>query len=55
MTTTIRSPRHAIRKLNLSGCTAVVAALGGFGGWASTTDIAGAVIANGTVVVETSV
>jgi HlyD family secretion protein len=55
MTTTMRSPRHAIRKLNLVGCTAVVVALGGFGGWASTTDIAGAVIASGTVVVESSV
>jgi HlyD family secretion protein len=32
-----------------------VVALGGFGGWASTTDIAGAVIASGTVVVESSV
>jgi HlyD family secretion protein len=50
-----RSPRHAIRKLNLVGCTALVVALGGFGGWASTTDIAGAVIANGTVMVESSV
>jgi len=55
MIPTRRSPRHAIRKLNIAGCTAVVVALGGFGGWASTTDIAGAVIANGTVVVETSV
>lgn len=50
-----RSPRHAIRRLNLVGCTAIVVALGGVGGWASTTDIAGAVIANGTVVVETNV
>ena len=32
----------------------MVVALGGFGGWASTTDIAGAVIASGNVVVETS-
>jgi len=55
MTPIRRSPRHAIRKLNLVGCTAVVVALGGFGGWASTTDIAGAVIASGTVVVESSV
>lgn len=56
MTTTIRrSPRYAIRKLNLVGCTAMVVALGGFGGWASTIDIAGAVIAGGTVVVETSI
>jgi HlyD family secretion protein len=55
MTPLRRSPQYAIRKLNFVGCTAVVVALGGFGGWASTTDIAGAVIASGTVVVETSV
>jgi multidrug efflux pump subunit AcrA (membrane-fusion protein) len=55
MTTVRASPQYAIRKLNLVGCTAIVAAVGGVGGWASTTDIAGAVIASGTVVVETSV
>jgi HlyD family secretion protein len=55
MTATIRSPRYAISKLNLLGCTAMLIALGGVGGWASTTEIAGAVIANGTVVVESSV
>jgi HlyD family secretion protein len=55
MITILRSPRQAIRKLNLLGCTAMLVALGGVGGWASTTDIAGAVIANGTVVVESSV
>jgi len=49
-----RSPRAAIRNLNLLGCVATVVALGGAGGWASTTHIAGAVIATGTVVVETS-
>jgi HlyD family secretion protein len=54
MTTVRASPQYAIRKLNLAGCTAMVLALGGVGGWASTTDIAGAVIASGTVVVETS-
>ena len=54
MTTPMRSPRNAIRRLNLVGCSALVVALGGFGGWASTTDIAGAVIAGGTVVIETS-
>jgi membrane fusion protein, type I secretion system len=48
-------PRAAIRKLNIVGCTALVVGLGGMGGWASTTEIAGAVIANGTVVVESSV
>ena len=55
MTTILRSPRYAIRKLNLVGCTAMVVTLGGVGGWASNTQIAGAVIASGTVVVETSV
>jgi HlyD family secretion protein len=55
MSTIVHSPRLAIRKLNLLGCTAMLVAFGGVGGWASTTDIAGAVIANGTVVVESSV
>jgi HlyD family secretion protein len=55
MITTRLSPRDTIRKLNLVGCTALVVALGGVGGWASTADIAGAVIASGTVVVESSV
>ena len=55
MTIESRSPRYAIRKLNLVGCTALVVAFGGVGGWASTTNIAGAVIASGTVVVESAV
>jgi len=50
-----RSPRRAIRKLNLAGCAVLAVGLGGFGGWASTTNIAGAVIADGIVVVESSV
>jgi HlyD family secretion protein len=50
-----RSPRSVIRKLNLVGCTAMVVALGGVGDWASTTEIAGAVIASGSVVVESNV
>lgn len=55
MSSTSLSPRYAIRKLNLVGCTALVVAVGGVGGWASTTNIAGAVIASGIVVVESSV
>jgi membrane fusion protein, type I secretion system len=55
MTMKKRSPRSAIRKLNLAGCAIAVVALGGVGGWASTTRIAGAVVATGIVVVETSV
>jgi hypothetical protein len=45
MTALAHSPKAGIRKLNLLGCTALVLAVGGFGGWASTTEIAGAVIA----------
>ena len=55
MTAIKSSPRQAIRRLNLVGGTAMLIALGGVGGWASTTFIAGAVIANGTVEVESSV
>ena len=55
MTTATLSPRTSIRKLNLLGCTAVVLGLGGVGGWASSTEIAGAVIATGSVVVESNV
>src|SRR4051794_39978647 len=55
MTTATLSPRTSIRKLNLLGCTAVVLGLGGMGGWASSTEIAGAVIATGSVVVESNV
>jgi len=55
MTALVHSPKAGIRKLNLLGCTALVLAVGGFGGWASTTEIAGAVIATGSVVVESNV
>ena len=55
MTTAFLSPKTSIRKLNLLGCTAVVLGLGGVGGWASNTEIAGAVIATGSVVVESNV
>ena len=50
-----QDPRRMIRKLNLAGVTLVVLLIGGVGGWATTTYLAGAVIAPGTVVVESSV
>ena len=50
-----RDPRRAIRKLNLIGLAIVVVLVGGVGGWAATAQLAGAVIAPGTVVVESSV
>ena len=48
-------PRRAIRKLNLAGLTITVLLIGGIGGWATTAQLAGAVIAPGTIVVESSV
>ena len=47
--------RRAIRKLNIVGLTMVVAFVGCVGGWAATSELAGAVIAPGAVIVESSV
>jgi HlyD family secretion protein len=47
--------RPAIRRLNLVGLAMVVAFVGGFGSWAATSELAGAVIASGSVIVESSV
>lgn len=48
-------PRLAIRKLNLIGLAIVALLIGGFGGWAATSQLSGAVIAPGTIVVESNV
>ena len=48
-------PRQAIRKLNVIGFAILVLLFGGFGGWAATSQLAGAVIAPGTIVVESNV
>ena len=53
--TATRDPHRAIRKLNLVGLVAIVVGMGGVGGWAATTRLAGAVIASGTVIVESNV
>jgi HlyD family secretion protein len=55
MNSDARDPHRAIRKLNLLGCALVVLLIGGFGGWATTSELSGAVIAPGTVVVESYV
>jgi HlyD family secretion protein len=55
MTDTADDPRRAIRKLNLIGLAIVVLLIGGAGVWATTTQLAGAVIAPGTLVVESNV
>ena len=49
------APRTAIRRLNLLGGATLGIALGAAGGWAVSVPIAGAVIANGTIVEESSV
>ena len=55
MTRAEPDPEHTIRKLNLAGLAIVLLLVGGAGGWATTTQLAGAVIASGTIVVESSV
>jgi HlyD family secretion protein len=48
-------PRKAILRLNAVGLALLLALVGGAGGWAFTTELAGAVIAAGTVVVDSDV
>jgi membrane fusion protein, type I secretion system len=55
MTAPEQDPRLMIRKLNLVGLAISVLLVGGVGGWATTIQLAGAVIAPGTIVVESHV
>jgi HlyD family secretion protein len=55
MTASEQDPRRVIRKLNLAGLAIIVVLIGGVGGWATTAQLAGAVIAPGTIVVESNV
>jgi len=48
-------PRRMIRRLNWIGFTLLLLLVGGVGGWAATVEISGAVIAPGTVVVQSNV
>ena len=48
-------PRSAIRKHTLKGFAVIVVMIGGVGGWAATSQLAGAVIAPGSIVVESNV
>src|SRR5437660_5006713 len=47
--------RRGIRKLNLTGLAIIALLVGGIGAWATTSQLAGAVIAPGTIVVESNV
>jgi HlyD family secretion protein len=51
----MQDPRRTIRRLNLIGFAAIAVLVGGIGGWAATSELAGAVIASGTLVVESNV
>jgi HlyD family secretion protein len=46
------NPKRPIRRLNVVGLLIAAALIGGFGGWAATSELAGAVIAPGNIVVE---
>ncbi|MEO8669350.1 MAG: HlyD family type I secretion periplasmic adaptor subunit [Bauldia sp.] len=48
-------PRPAIRRLNIVAMATIAVLIGAIGGWAATSNLAGAVIARGTLVVESSV
>ena len=54
MSKTAQDPRRVIRRLNLWGFVLIVLFVGGVGGWAATSQLAGAVIGSGTLVVESS-
>jgi len=55
MTNEFRSSRRSIRRHLIAGVGVVVLLFGGAGGWASTTQLAGAVIASGSVAVDSNV
>jgi HlyD family secretion protein len=55
MTHDIRDLKRAIRRLNLAGLAVIAVLVGGFAAWSATSEISGAVIASGEVVVESSV
>ena len=48
-------PRQAIRRFNILGLLVLVVLFGGAGGWAATSQLSGAVIAPGQIVVESNV
>src|SRR5262245_23094289 len=50
----LTDPRSSIRRHIVFGLVAVMLVAGGIGGWAATTEISGALIAPGSVVVESN-
>jgi HlyD family secretion protein len=50
-----QDPRRRIRQLTLTGIGLIALMVGGAGGWAATSELSGAVVASGSLVVESSV
>ena len=48
-------PLRAIRRLNLIGFVTIAVMVGGFGSWAAVSEFSGAVVAPGTIVVDSHV
>ncbi len=55
MIATGQDPWYTIRKLNIIGFASVLVLVGGIGGWVATAQLSGAVMAPGTIVVESNV
>ena len=55
MKTAVRGARHSIRRHMLTAVAVVVLLAGGLGGWAMTTELAGAVVTSGLLVVDSNV
>ena len=55
MTKAEQDPRLAIRKLNVFGFVIIILLVAGVGGWTATAQLHGAVIAPGTLVVESNI
>ena len=47
--------RHSIKRHVVAGVAVVIVLVGGVGGWAATTQLSGAVIAPGSIVVDSNV
>jgi membrane fusion protein, type I secretion system len=55
MTQTSGRAHRSLRRHVMAGGAVLLALLGGLGGWAATTELSGAVVASGTLVVDTNV
>src|SRR6266849_629542 len=55
MTTLNQSAKASLRQHTIMGLAIMVLLVGGLGGWAATTEISGAVVASGSLVVDSNV